>query len=123
MVSDELERIRKEAVVACCEGTSQKLRGGTKESHKDNFRAEIRTEHLQNTSQRHYRCASLLSINLYSSPIIIRVIKHRRGGGARNVAYLWGRYENLRARRNLGDLGVDGRIILKKNLREIRLEG
>jgi hypothetical protein len=88
MVSDELERIRKEAVVACCEATSQQLPGGTKESHEDNTRAEIRTEHLQNTSQRHYRCASLLSINLYSSPIIIRVIKHSRERWVRHVAYM-----------------------------------
>jgi hypothetical protein len=74
-MSDELERIRKEAAVTYCDATSQQLPKGTKDSHEDNSLAEIRTRHLQNTSQNRYRCANLLNINLYSSPIIISVIE------------------------------------------------
>ena len=57
---------------------------------------------------------------LYSSPIIVRVIKSKRMRWERQVANMgksrgvyrvwWG---NLRERDNLGDPGLDGRIILR----------
>jgi len=59
-------------------------------------------------------------INLYSSPNIARVIKWRRlrwaghvarmGRGEVYTGFWWG---NLRERDHLGELGLDGRIILK----------
>jgi len=58
--------------------------------------------------------------NLYPSPSIVRVIKSRRVRWARHVARMgerrgvyrvwWG---NLKERDDLGDRGIDGRIILK----------
>jgi hypothetical protein len=58
--------------------------------------------------------------DLYSSPIIMRVIKLRRMGWAGYVArmgrgeactgFWWG---NLTERDNWGDAGVDGRIVLR----------
>jgi hypothetical protein len=57
--------------------------------------------------------------DLYSSPNTLRVIKSRRMKWAGHVARMGERrcvykvwLENLRERDHLGDLGVDGRIIL-----------
>jgi hypothetical protein len=58
--------------------------------------------------------------DLYSSPIIVRVIKSKRmrwgacsaygGKGEAYTGFLWG---NLSERDHLEDLGIDGRVILK----------
>jgi hypothetical protein len=51
-VSDESEKIRKEAAVASVEALSRKFRAGTEEKHETRVRvvgvsAEIRTRHTQ----------------------------------------------------------------------------
>ena len=62
--------------------------------------------------------------DLYSSPNIIRVINSRRMrraghvalmGERRDTGFWWG---NLKERPNLGDPGVDGRIILRRMFRK-----
>ena len=62
--------------------------------------------------------------DLYCSPNIVRIIKSRRMRWARHIArtgkgesyteFWWG---NLRERNNLGDPGIDGRIILRSVFR------
>jgi hypothetical protein len=61
--------------------------------------------------------------NLYSSPTIVQVIKLRRIRWAGSVVrrgevYRGFWWANLRERYHLGDPGVDGRIILRWNLRK-----
>jgi hypothetical protein len=67
---------------------------------------------------------------LYSSPTIVRVIKSRRirlagyvlrMGRGEACTEIW--WENLRERHHWGDLGVDGRIILRPIFRKCDVGG
>ena len=66
----------------------------------------------------------------YQSPNIFRLIKYVRmrcvryvavwGRGGMHIGFWWG---NLREREHSEDLGVDGRIILERTLKEIKMGG
>jgi hypothetical protein len=57
--------------------------------------------------------------NAYSSPNIIKVLVDTGGTCSTNRIYIYKfLLRNLKGRRNMGDLGVDGRIIIGVYLRE-----
>jgi hypothetical protein len=63
IVINELEKTRKEAVVACFKALSRHLPRGTKVIYENRDSvggpAKVRTEHIPNTSKKHYLLGQL----------------------------------------------------------------